>query len=190
VHISCPRCDKTINAKNYNLFRIWECPDCEWKFRGVHAGQPVFLNYIYEFISPLNHGPHISDTADCPHCGTMININWIWNDSPSRNFGPFRRKGYNGPYVCRGCRNELPWDYPEQKPHVLKAYNKWAYEYNKKNGLDNSEFENLPELKEEKQKTNEQIENKKEKNRLEELAANWKKDKEEILKKKPFCKKS
>jgi hypothetical protein len=132
MHISCPRCDKTINAKNYNLFQIWECPDCEWKFRGVHASQPIIKNFIFEFISPLYHGPHINDMADCPSCGETILLRWIFNDAPGRSFGPLRKKGYDGPYVCHSCRHLLPWDYPEQKPLIAKSYNKWVVETQQK----------------------------------------------------------
>lgn len=139
MHISCPRCDKVINAKNYNLFQIWECEDCEWRFRGVHASQPVVRNFIYEFISPLYHGSHINDMADCPLCGATIDLRWIWRDSPGRTFGPLRTKGYNGPFICHACRNPLPWDYPEQKPHVVKAHNKWVDEYNETNGFTKKE---------------------------------------------------
>ena len=135
MHISCPKCNKTINVKNYNLFQIWDCPDCEWRFRGVHAGQPVFLNYLYEFTSPLYHGEHITDLAGCPMCGTTIKLNWIYSTTPGRNFGPFRRKGYNGPYFCFNCRNPLPWDYPLQKPHIAKAHNEWVDEHNQKHGF-------------------------------------------------------
>lgn len=139
MHISCPKCDKTINAKDYNLFQIWECPDCEWRFRGVHAGQPVFLNYIFEFISPLYHGKHINDRAECPLCGAVIDLRWIFSETPGRNFGSFKKKGYNGPYVCHACRNPLPWDYPLQKKHVAESHNKWVDEHNKQVILERKE---------------------------------------------------
>lgn len=201
MHISCPRCEKTINAKDYNLFGVWECPDCEWRFRGVHAGQPAVLNYVYRFIAPYYHGPHLDDISDCPHCGSIVDLDWIWEKAPGRSFGPFRRKGYNGPYVCRSCCRNLPWDYPEQKPHVLEAYQKWAYEHNKKYGFltnedkDKSPQENSQEKprenkksKEDSQQLEKQMQKRKEKERMSELANRWKEEKEESLKVKPFCK--
>jgi len=194
MHISCPRCDKTINAKNYNLFQVWECPDCEWQFRGIHADQPVFLNYIFEFIAPLYHGDHINDLADCPLCGATIKLRWIWSTSPGRSFGPFRRKGYNGPYVCHACRNPLPWDYPSQKPHVKEAHDKWVDDYNRQNGFITEEKEKKPQenpkenKKEELQQLEKQMQKRKEKEKMSELANKWKEEKEESLKTKPFCK--
>ena len=130
MHISCPRCEKVINAKDYNLFQIWECPKCEWRFRGVHADQPVFRNLLYEYILPLYHGPHINDLANCTFCGSLIDLNWIFSNSPHRTKGPFPNKGYNGPYVCHSCARPLPWDYPEQKPHIAEEYNKYVRKYN------------------------------------------------------------
>lgn len=192
MHISCPRCDKTINAKNYNLFQIWECPDCEWRFRGVHAGQPVVLNYVFEFIAPMYHGEHINDLAECMLCNSTIKLRWIWSTSPGRTFGPFRRKGYNGPYVCYACRNPLPWDYPKQKPHVKEAYDKWVDDYNRQNGFITEEKEKKPQEnpkeKEESQQLEKQMQKRKKKERMSELANKWKEEKKESLKTKPFCK--
>lgn len=170
MHISCPRCDKIINAKNYNLFQIWECPDCEWRFRGVHADQPLGLNYLFEFIAPLYHGTHINDLAECLLCGSQINLKWIYSTTPGRNFGPFRRKGYNGPYVCHNCLRPLPWDYPVQKPHVKKAHDKWVDEYNRKNGFSTEETQ--------KEKPHEYTEE--EKTELSKLAAQLYKEKHNI----------
>lgn len=172
MHISCPKCDKTINVKNYNLFQIWDCPDCEWRFRGVHAGQPVIKNFIFEFISPLYHGPHINDMADCPLCGSTIKLRWIWSDSPGRPFGPLRKKGYNGPYICHSCRNPLPWDYPEQKPHVREAHNRWVEEYNLANGFTTESAK--------KEESRQPTHTEEEKQRLSKLAAQLYKEKHNL----------
>lgn len=125
MHISCPRCDKVINAKDYNLFEIWTCPKCEWRFRGVHADQPHFRNLINSFIAPYYTNSDVADLANCPHCGSLVDLLWIGlHTYEPRRFGHFGHKGYNGPYVCRRCGRDLPWDYPDQFQHVAKEWNK------------------------------------------------------------------
>lgn len=124
MHISCPQCNQTINAKDQNLFGIWDCPKCEWRFRGVHADQPCVLNLFWEVVFPFNHGPQINDLAECPHCSSLVDLNWIYSNGKGRTFGPYPNKGYNGPYVCKRCCRKLPWDYPHQKSHVAENHNK------------------------------------------------------------------
>ena len=124
MHISCPRCDTVINAKDYNLFQVWECKKCEWRFRGVHANQPHFRNLLNSWIAPYYTNSTIWDLADCPYCGAQIDLNWIGTDIKApRNFGPYPGIGYNGPYVCHKCTRELPWDYPTQYDHIVKQHN-------------------------------------------------------------------
>jgi len=122
MHISCPNCSQIQNVKNYNLFSIRFCKRCKWHFRGVHADKPCGLNFLYEFALPMYHGPHINDISDCPYCGTMIELNWIYSTSAPRPFGPYANKGYNGPYVCKGCTEDLPWEYPSQYKVAQDSY--------------------------------------------------------------------
>lgn len=125
MHIMCPHCDKVINAKDQEMFHIWECPRCEWRFRGVHAGQPHLRNLINQFIAPYYTGPAVWDLGICPHCGSIVDLNWIGTHTKKpRSEGPYPGIGYNGPYVCKRCCNPLPWDYPEQYPYVAEEFNR------------------------------------------------------------------
>jgi len=133
MHISCPRCDTVVNAQDFNLFNTWQCKKCDWRFRGVHANQPHLRNLINSFIAPMYTNSSVWDLANCPHCGSLVDLNWIGTHTYSpRPFGYLRHIGYNGPYVCKRCCRDLPWEYPEQLLHVAKA---WNEEINRKNGI-------------------------------------------------------
>lgn len=124
MHISCPRCDTVINAKDCNLFNIWTCKKCSWRFRGVHANQPHLRNFINSWIAPFYTNSNVWDLANCPDCGSLVDLNWIGlHTKTPRSFGHFRNIGYNGPYVCKRCCKNLPWDYPAQHPWVAKEWN-------------------------------------------------------------------
>lgn len=124
MHISCPRCSTVVNARDYNLFDIWTCKKCDWRFRGVHANQPHIRNLINSYIAPFYTNSTVWDLANCPYCGSLVDLNWIGTHTlEPRSFGSYRHIGYNGPYVCKRCCRDLPWEYPEQFEHVVKEFN-------------------------------------------------------------------
>jgi hypothetical protein len=136
MHLSCPRCDTVVNVYDYNLFEIWTCKKCDWRFRGVHAGFPGIRNFINSIIAPLYTSNGLIHLANCTHCGSIVNLKLIGihTDAP-RNFGQYPGVGYNGPYVCKRCCRNLPWDYPEQFDHVAKAFNE-EWDAEKGGGVD------------------------------------------------------
>lgn len=143
MHISCPRCDTVINAKDYNLFNVWECKKCQWRFRGVHANQPHFRNLLNSFIAPVYTNSLVADLANCPHCGSLVDLNWIGVHTKSpRNFGHLRHIGYNGPYVCKRCTRNLPWDYPSQYSWVAEEWNKEVLRSHPKSSVKDAEDDN------------------------------------------------
>ena len=124
MHISCPRCNKVLNVRDENLFNVYECKSCSWRFRGVHANQPHLRNLVNSFIAPLYTNNQVSDLANCPHCSSLVDLNWIGLHTYSpRPFGPLSHIGYNGPYACKSCCRSLPWDYPPQHDFVVKDWN-------------------------------------------------------------------
>jgi len=124
MHLCCPRCDTAVNVKDYNLFEIWMCEACEWRFRGVHARFPGFRNLVNSFIAPIYTNTQILHKSTCPHCATIIDLRYIGlHTYAPRPFGQYPSIGYNGPYVCKGCHRDLPWEYPHQLAHVARAFN-------------------------------------------------------------------
>ena len=124
MHLCCPRCDTAINVYDYNLFEIWTCKKCEWRFRGVHARLPVLRTLINSFIAPVYTNTNLLHLGNCPYCGSLVDLNYIGIHTYSpRTFGQYRHLGYNGPYVCKRCCKDLPWDYPDQFEHVAKSFN-------------------------------------------------------------------
>lgn len=128
MHIKCPNCDDVKNVKDQCMFNIQICDECGWRFRGVHAPQPHWRNLLNSWIAPMYTGPDLWDAGMCPHCGSLVDLNWIGIDvKHPRSFGWYPDKGYNGPYVCKRCRGELPWDYPKQDPDVIEALGRRWY---------------------------------------------------------------
>jgi hypothetical protein len=124
MHLCCPRCDTVVNVYDYNLFEIWTCKKCEWRFRGVHARFPGLRNLINSIIAPVYTNTQLIHLANCTHCGSLVDLKCIGvHTYAPRDFGQYRHIGYNGPYVCKRCCRPLPWDYPDQFEHVARAFN-------------------------------------------------------------------
>lgn len=124
----CPNCDDVKNVKDQCMFNVQICDECGWRFRGVHAPQPHWRNLLNSWIAPLYTGPDLWDAGMCPHCSSLVDLNWIGLDvKHPRDFGWYPDKGYNGPYVCKRCRGALPWDYPKQDPDVIEKLGRRWY---------------------------------------------------------------
>lgn len=114
MHVKCPYCQGVVNTGEWTRFKVFECPHCEFNFRGLHA-TPSRRWLLWDWLNPFSVACFDNwDHTACPSCGWMIRI-----------YRSDEHTGFDNPSTCSSCCRGLPTWEDDNGPRGIYEYLNW-----------------------------------------------------------------